>query len=168
MQLKKELALCGCSDSPDAFRTRLIDAMVTHFPGLTIDDLVCEPISALEYTTLIREAVSSESLADVVILKTLMNIRKKKSCPTGLKSHGTREKLTSKLLPFQWAGTAKSFRELTCDSFADMYKSRTIDNIVCHPREAMKLCNYVRKRGDNPSLTDHLILTTIMNVRKAG
>lgn len=168
MLLADELQACECNDSPEKFRARLIDGLMESYPGRTIDGLLCVPSDALEYCATIREGVGTESLHDAVILKTLMNIRKQKDCPTGLQSKGGRRMLKRELVNVGCELAARDFRELVGDCLADMYKSRTIDEMLCHPREARALCNYVRSRSGCASLTDELVLSTLVNVRKAG
>ncbi len=147
---------------------RLIDGIVDQYPGQTIDDLVCNPLQALDYCDSIRVGVGSECLADVVILKALMHIRKRKDCPTGLKPVRTRRMLKSELQACGCELLPAEFKQIVVDCLADMYKSRTIDELVCQPREARMLCNYARRRTNCSALPDQLILATLMNVRKAG
>ena len=168
MLLVNELQACGCNDSPEKFRERLINGLVAWFPGRTIDRLVCIPMDALEYCEKIRQDVGSQVLYDVVILKTLMNIRRRRDCPTGLNAGGSRQNVSQELVAAGCQLAADKFKELVVDCLADMYKSQTIDEMVCHPREAGALCNYVRLRSKCDNLTDGLILSTLMNVRKAG
>lgn len=167
MLLASELKACDCSDSPEKFKERLIDGLSEFYPGQTIDGLVCTPIEALDYCNKIREGIGSESLADIVILKTLMNIRKAKNCPSGLRSKRTRRVLSKELQSCGCELSPASFKELVGDCLADMYKSTTIDEIVCHPRQALALCNHIRMRASCGTLSDRLILSTLMNARKA-
>ena len=168
MLLVDELKACECNDSPEKFRVRLIEGLIEWFPDRTIDGLVCSPLEAIEYCLKIREGVGSDSLHDAIILKSLMNIRKRKDCPRGLKSSGTRRLLQSELEAVGCKMPANTFKQAVVDCLADMYKSQTIDELLCHPREAHALCNYVRLRLDCQNLSDQLILSTLMNVRKAG
>lgn len=168
MLLADELKVSECSDSPEKFKERLIEGVIGFFPGQTIDGLVCNPLQSLEYCNKIRAGVGTESLADVVILKALMNIRKRKDCPTGLKPLRTRRILKNELAACGCLVTPEAFKQLVVDGLADMYKNRTIDELVCHPREARMLCNYIRGRAECESMPDPLILSTLMNVRKAG
>jgi hypothetical protein len=168
MLLKQELAACQCKDSPEVFRDRLIRILTSQYPGRTIDALVCSPREALTYCNDVREEVGSECLFDGVILKALMNIRKRKDCPTGLRKPRSRRNLQRELQEAGCRMDASAFKELTIDCLADMYKSLTIDEIVCHPREAMALCNYARMRARCEHLPDDLILSTLMNIRKAS
>jgi hypothetical protein len=167
MLLAEELKVCACEDSPEKFRDRLIDEMTSSYPGKSIDDLVCNPLSSLGYCDRIRQGIGSECLYDVFILKSLLNIRKRKDCPTGLKRHRTRRVLSRELLNAGCRLLAGRFRELVNDCLADMYKSQTVDGLLCHPREAAALCNYVRNRSACNALSDELILSTLMNNRKS-
>lgn len=167
MQLSNELAVYGISETPSDFRRRLIERLLNDFPGRSIDSVVCRPRDAIRYCEMIRDDYESHP-PDVVILKTLMNIRRSKSCPTGLKSPQSRKRLKTKLSEIGCPIGEDEFRVLVSDCLADMYKSQTIDEVLCHPHEAAALCNYVRARGKSDVLTDELILTTIMNNRKAA
>lgn len=168
MLLADELSACRCELSPDDFRAQLIARLEEEFPGKNIDDLVCTPTDSLAYCNHIRSILNAPGLHDAVILKPLMNIRKRKDCPTNLKSSGVRRYLRKELKNAGcklWAG---AFRTLVVDCLADMYRNRTIDSVVCHPNEAAKLCGIVRTRSGCANLGDTLILSTLMNVRKAG
>lgn len=167
MRLDAELKAYEISETPAAFRKRLIDTLLKQLPGRSIDSIVCRPSDAAKYCDSIREQVASNP-PDVVILKTLMNLRKTKSCPTGLKSLTRRRPLEVKLTELGSRLGVDEFRDLVNDCLADMYKSQTIDGLLCHPVEAAALCRYVRARGKCPELTDELILVTLMNNRKAA
>jgi hypothetical protein len=167
MLLVDELTACECHDSPEKFRERLIDGLTTWYPGRSIDDLVCKPVEALGYCNQIREGVGSDYLYDVVILKSLLNIRKRKDCPTGLKLQRRRRVVKRELKNAGCQLEARAFKGLVGDCLADMYKSQTVDELVCHPREARALCNFVRRRLECEGLGDELILSTLMNNRKS-
>ena len=165
MKLSTELRAYGITESPDDFRERLIRGLIREFPDRSIDSVVCRPPDAIRFCEMIRGECES-SPPDVVILKTLMNIRKKKSCPTGLKSPLKKKRLKTKLREVGCGIDEDAFRELVSECLADMYKSQTIDELLCHPPEAAALCNHVRSRGKCQTLTDELILVTLMNNRK--
>ena len=167
MRLETELNAYGISETPDAFRTRLLDVLLKGFPERSIDSVVCRPDDAVKYCQMIRKEIASNP-PDVVILKALMNIRRNKSCPTGLKSPTPKKKLKSKLKDIGWSIGDVAFRELVDDCLADMYKSQTIDEVLCHPPEAAALCVHVRTRADSDVLTDEIILGTLMNNRKSA
>ena len=168
MKLVEELQAGECADSPEKFRERLVDHLIDSYPETTIDELVCTPDLALSYCNGIRDQVGSEFLSDVVILKALMNIRKQKSCPKGLKSRGRRRNVKRELLNAGCDLSPDLFKDLVVDCLAAMFRDLTIDELVCQPREARPLCNYVRSRAECRGLTDNFILSTLMNVRKAG
>lgn len=167
MRLSAELNAYGISETTDAFRARLLDTLLKGFPGRSIDSVVCRPHDAIKYCQMIRKEITSDP-PDVVILKALMNIRRNRSCPTGLKSPTSKKKLKSKLKDIGCSIGEVAFRELVDDCLADMYHSQTIDEVLCHPPEAAALCVYVRTRGDSDVLTDEIILGTLMNNRKSA
>ena len=167
MRLSTELIAYGISETPDAFRDRLIAKLLDAFPGRSIDSVVCRPHDAIKYCQMIRKDTTSNP-PDVVILKTLMNIRRKSSCPTGLKSPKARKHLKSKLNEIGCDIDDGEFRELVNDCLAEMYHNQTIDELLCHPLEAAALCVYVRNHGRSDVLTDEIILGTLLNNRKAA
>jgi hypothetical protein len=166
MKLIDELQACECTDSREKFRERLVDALQEQFTGTTIDDLVCAPDDAIRYCDFLRSETGCPNLLDAVILKTLMNIRKSKECPRDLKKRRTPQRLQTALKDAACDLRPDQFRDLANDCLADMYKNRTIDELVCHPRESRALCNYVRAKAGCSILTSELILRTIMNSRK--
>ncbi|MCO8124510.1 hypothetical protein NHH03_22415 [Stieleria sp. TO1_6] len=167
MRLKAELAACKSSDTPEQFKKRLLGLFAEHMPGKTLDDLVCEPSQAREYCEIVRKDTDLEWMPDVVPLKTLLNIRKKKDCPKGLKRERTNRRLDKRLKDAGCKMKPDAFRDLLVNAHVDMYKNQTVDNLVCHPREARQLCQFVRNKAKCPDLSDEMILSTLMNVRKA-
>lgn len=168
MDLALELELCHCPDSPEKFKERLIDTLISEFPGTTIDALLCEPDNAISFCNAIRQGIGVEDLSDVVMLKTLLNIRKRKDCPPGLKKGGKTRLLERELVAAGCDMSPGNFRPFVVDCFASMYKSRTIDELLCHPLEAKMLCEWIRKQPSCEQLPNSLILSTLINVRKAG
>lgn len=167
MLLKDELVTYGVSDSPAEFRDRLIAGLVEWYPGRSIDGLVCIPKDSDAYCHRIRDQMDCQDLPLVVILKTLMNRRRSKKCPTGLARKGSKIHLASALREFDCLASPSGFRALVSDCLADMYKSRTIDEILCYPKQSKELCDYVRSSIACEKLPDELILTTLMNNRKS-
>jgi len=166
MQTKTELRLVGITESLAQFRERLINRLIEAFPGYTIDCLLCTPEDASRFVQLIRDELDCPGLNGAVILGSLINIRKRKDCPTGLKGSRARRKRQQELQSAGCSLHLKEFQDLACDCLADMYKSRTIDSVLCYPNEAQGLARYVRRRAGCGMLDDELILSNIMNVRK--
>lgn len=168
MRLSTELQACGCTDSPEKFKERLVETLETEFPGKTIDDLLCQPDDAIKYCELITDQVGAEWLPHAVILKALQNIRKSKQCPTNLKPRRTRISLEASLKSAECNCTPVEFRDLVIECIASMYRDITIDVLLANPRQAKDLCRFVRRMAESPLLEDHLILRTAMNSRKAA
>jgi len=167
MRLADELVASNCTFSEDDFRLILLKRLTSTYPDRTIDDLLCTPADADAYCDEIRRDIDNDNINNAVILKTLVNLRKSKSAPTRGNARSPRN-LTRELSSIGWTGTVDDFKDFVIDRFADMYKSRTIDELLCHPREAHELCKFVRNRSGITTLTDDLILSTLINVRKAG
>lgn len=166
MRLKTELEACGCNDSEERFKQRLIDE-IAEFGDMTIDDLLCDPVSAARYCDAIRQQVGTQWLHNAAILKPLLNIRKCKNCPPGLKSRRQRTHLGNALKDAQCGYSPDEFKELLIECHTSMYRDQTIDGLLCHPAEAKALCSFVRAKTGS-SLSDPLILRTLMNIRKAA
>lgn len=59
------------------------------------------------------------------------------------------------------------FRDILVDHMFNGFGSWTIDDLLCHPAEALEYCEGVRKRtGGN--IPDYVILKTLLNIRKCG
>ncbi|GAB5405480.1 MAG: hypothetical protein Aurels2KO_37110 [Aureliella sp.] len=168
MALVAELGACGVEDSADRFRSQLLAALPVVCEGMTIDSMLCNPTASLRFCEHIRDTHGAESLHDALILRTLINIRKSKDCPPGLGGKGPRRSLKRELANSNCAMTAAEFRDFVGDCLASMYKGRTVDEIVCYPRQAMSLCNFTRRKSACSALDDSLILGTLMNVRKSS
>jgi hypothetical protein len=167
MRLVTELRVCGCQDSPQKFKERLIDRLVNSFPNRTIDDLVTVPDDARRFCDLIREEMDGSGLSDAAILKALMNIRRSKSCPPGLKSKRTRTNWTKFIRDAGISLDPERFYEQLVDGLASMYKDSTVDEMLCHPVEAKKYCDYMRRCLTNRSLSDEKLLRPLLNYRKS-
>lgn len=167
MNLNDELELYGFFGGPERFRTLLLETLEEVFPGSTIDSILCQPSNALDYCKVVRKAIAAPRLLDAVILKALVNLRKVKRCPKGLGGRITRRNLRKELQMCGCDLEPHEFRTLVADCFADMYKSRTVDELLSYPPEAEGLCLYVRGQAGCRQLPFDLILATLMNNRKS-
>jgi len=75
-KLQDELKECGCELEPEQFRELLEERKMTTSPAWTIDDLVCHPDEAKNFCNLIRQETNCPKMADDLILRTLMNVRR--------------------------------------------------------------------------------------------
>lgn len=165
MSLKAELKAHGLSDSTEKFKERLRDALESQFPNYTIDDLLCEPAKASAYCEHLRLGIDCEEIGSHVFLKALVNMRKAGNGPTTPDRDVTRRPLSKKLEEAGSTLEPRTVSEKIVDEFASMYKSRTVDDVLCYPAQASDFCQVVRRKlGDK--LPDKLILQTLMNERK--
>lgn len=149
------------------FKHHLIAGLMDWFPGRTIDSLVCAPKDAKDYCRLVREHLAVEGLNDYEILKTLMNIRRAKQCPTGLKPRRTRT-LINKVLERVGCGLAQEqFEDILTDLVPGVCRDRTVDDLCCYADQALDYCERVRRATDCAGLTDNEILRSLMNIRKS-
>jgi hypothetical protein len=77
-------------------------------------------------------------------------------------------KLTEHLKAAGWDRDADSFRDALVDIFAEMFRAWTDEELLFNPREAIQFCNVARSRLRTKDLPDHVILRTLVNVRKRG
>ncbi|MDM4014673.1 hypothetical protein [Roseiconus lacunae] len=149
------------------FKEQIITLLQSEFPGRTIDGLICRPDEARIFCDKLRNVIGSSRLPDVIPLKSLLNIRKSKSCPTGLKGKGQRRVLATELRRIGCGLSPDGFRDVLVNAHVDMYKDQTVDTMLCHPTESKGLCDFVRRKTGQDVLTDEFILSTLMNVRKS-
>lgn len=76
-------------------------------------------------------------------------------------------KLGQELRSHGYLADPESFRETLVDVMFNGYGSWTIDDLLCHPEDALEYCRVVRQlTGSN--LPDEFILKTLLNIRKRG
>lgn len=63
---------------------------------------------------------------------------------------------------------ADDFREMVVELRAVLFPAWSIDETVCHPIDAIRLCGAARRRAGCNDLPDDLILRTLMNCRRRG
>lgn len=76
-------------------------------------------------------------------------------------------KLETELRECGLAMDAKMFRELVSSRHVETHPSWTEDELTCHPDAAKAFCNAIRNEVQAP-VPDHVILRTLLNVRKSG
>ncbi len=60
------------------------------------------------------------------------------------------------------------FLSLLMDAHHQVCPAWTIDELVCHPRDAIRFCDHVRSQQGCEDLLDDVILKIHMNNRKRG
>lgn len=80
VNLSIELRNVGYLEHPDHFRGVLRSIFNGHYPGWTDEELLYHPKEASNFCTTVRERSGAPGLADPVILRTLVNIRKRGGC----------------------------------------------------------------------------------------
>ena len=77
-------------------------------------------------------------------------------------------KLSDELKAAGYEGDVAAFRDRLTDVFVEMFRSWTVEELTFHPKEAVHLCNVVRRATGAPDLPDFVILRTLSNKRKKG
>jgi len=76
-------------------------------------------------------------------------------------------RLEDELEQFGCSLTAFAFREHLEKRKMDTSPDWTIDDLICHPKEAMEFAQMVRGELGCPALPDYVILRALMNIRKS-
>lgn len=165
MTLKKELIAHGCPDSAEKFRDRLVDTLRNRFSGYTIDMLLCRPEKAAEFAADVISETDGK-LDEFFVLHQLLNLRKRKDCPTELKGSRKRQTLVAALAEYDIDVDAEEFRDIIANSFLAIHRDLPPDRLLCLPTEAKAYCQHLRSTFQD--IPDELILRTLLNIRKKG
>jgi hypothetical protein len=166
VKLSENLKACGFEGTTDDFKSLLLETLRTNFPTATIDSVLSTPAIATKYCETIRECFPDANLHDAIVLGTLMNIRRRKECPKKLIG-GPSKVLLSKLLADGGCKmTVTAFRQLVAECLKRMCDGQSIHTVLCHPREALALCEYIRTKSQSDRLPHSLILKVLLSIRK--
>jgi hypothetical protein len=75
--LADELAAAGCDLDPEAFREMLVDLLHGMYRSWTDEELTCNPHESLRYCSEVRLRARAAELSDMLILRSLTNIRRR-------------------------------------------------------------------------------------------
>lgn len=166
MKLSENLKACGFDGSTEKFKSLLLETLRTNFPTSTIDSVLSTPAIATKYCETIRETNPDANLHDVIVLATLMNIRRRKECPSKLIGVPSKTRLSKLLSDGGCSLTVTEFRELAAACLEDMCDGQSIHAVLCHPREALALCEHIKTRSKSSELPHSLILKVLLSIRK--
>jgi len=85
----------------------------------------------------------------------------------GIKGKRMSRKLEDELKSCDCDFDPTAFRDLLEEQKAVTSPSWTVDELVCHPDKAMEFCEHIRNVAECETLTDPLILRTLMNARRS-
>ena len=162
-RLKTILEQLQCEFSSDEFEAKLDSYFDENYPEFTEDELLCRPPLAMEFCREIRTHFDNPEIPEEVICKTLQKLRKKGPAN---KERGRSTRISLKRA-LEGAGTrltSEQFRMMVVDSFNQSYPEWSADKLICNPTEAGQYCESIRQSV--PRLEDHVILRTLINVRK--
>jgi len=166
MKLSENLKACGFESSTEKFKSLLLETLRTNFPTATIDSVLSTPAVATKYCETIRETYPDANLHDAIVLGTLMNIRRRKECPKKLIGGPSKIKLSKLLSDGGCKMTITAFRKLVAECFRNICDEQSIHTVLCHPREALALCEYIKTKSEAASLPHSLILKVLLSIRK--
>lgn len=166
MKLSENLKACGFEGTPEEFRTILLESLKSDFPTSTIDAVLRTPAVATRFCEFVREQYPNANLHDAIILGTLMNIRRRKECPQKLIGAPSKVKLSTLLVDGGCAMPVADFRQLAANCLETMFQGQSIHEVLCHPREALALCEYIRVKCKAAPLPHSLILQVLLTYRK--
>jgi hypothetical protein len=166
MKLSENLKACGFDGSTESFKGLLLKTLQSDFPTATIDSVLNSPAIATRYCETIREQHIDANLHDAIILKTLMTIRRRRECPKKLIGGPSKVRLSKLLADGGCSMPVGGFRELVTACLKDMCDGQSIQAVLCHPREALALCEYIKAKSQFPSLPNSLILKVLWSIRE--
>lgn len=166
MKLSENLKACGFEGTSEGFEAMLLESLRTDFPTSTIDAVLRTPAVATRFCEFVREQFPSANLHDAIVLGTLMNIRRRKECSPKLIGNPSKVKLSKLLADGGCSMGVSDFRELVASCLETMCKGQSIHQVICHPREALALCEYIRSKSRAVSLQHSLILQVLLTYRK--
>ena len=166
MKLSEKLKACGFNGTPESFRSMLLESLRSDFPTSTIDAVLRTPAVATRFCEFVREQFPNANLHDALILGTLMNIRRRNECPQKLIGLPSKVKLSTLLADGGCTMGVADFRQLAAACLETMCKGQSIHQVLCHPREALALCEYIRVKCKAAPLPHSLILQVLLTYRK--
>ena len=166
MKLSENLKACGFDGTPEDFRGILLESLRSDFPTSTIDIVLRTPAAATRFCECIRAQFPDANLHDGLILGALMNIRRRKDCPPKLIGAPSKVKLSTLLADGGCSMEVADFRQLAAECLDTMCKGQSIHEVLCHPREALALCEYIRLKCKAAPLPHSLILQVLLTYRK--
>ena len=166
MRLSENLSACGFAGTTEDFKHLLLETLRTNFPTATIDSVLNTPAVATNYCEIIREAFPDANLHDAIVLGTLMTIRRRKECPKKLIGGPSKVSLSKLLADGGCSMKVSDFRQLVAACLKSMCGEQSIHTVLCHPREALALCEYIKTKSQAASLPHSLILKVLLSIRK--
>jgi hypothetical protein len=166
MKLSENLKACGFEETPEVFKAMLLESLRTDFPTSTIDVVLRTPAVATKFCEFVREQFPTSNLHDAIVLGTLMNIRRRKECPQKLVGGPSKVKLSKLLADGGCSMGVADFRKLVAACLETMCKGQSIHDVLCHPREALALCEYIKTKCKAAILPHSLILQVLLTFRK--
>lgn len=166
MKLSENLKACGFEGTPDAFKAMLLESLRSDFPTSTIDLVLRTPAVATRFCEFVREQFPGANLHDAIVLGTLMNIRRRKECSQKLIGAPSKVKLSKLLSDGGCPLGISDFRQLVADCLETMCTGQSIHQVICHPRESLALCEFIRAKSKASALPHSLILQVLLTFRK--
>ena len=166
MKLSENLKACGFDGSTEAFKSLLLETLRANFPATTIDSVLSTPAVATRFCEIIRESNPDANLHDSIVLGTLLTIRRRKECSKKLIGEPSKVKLSKHLSNGGCTMKVSEFRQLVAECLTNMFDGQSIHTILCHPRESLALCEYVKTKSQSSTLPHSLILKVLLSIRK--
>ena len=166
MKLSENLMACGFVGSTEDFKGLLLETLRANFPTSTIDSVLSTPAVATRFCEMIRESNPDANLHDALVLGTLMSIRRRKECPKKLIGGPSKVKLSKLLTDGGCSMGVTEFRRLVAGCLENMCEGQSIHTVLCHPREALALCEFIKTKSKAATLPHSLILKVLLSIRK--
>lgn len=80
MRLESELSSVGARIEADDFRDMIVELFHAHHRNATVADILVRPKLAINFCKIVRRQARARKIDDEVILRTLLNQRKRGLC----------------------------------------------------------------------------------------
>ncbi|MFO0886232.1 MAG: hypothetical protein U0894_18985 [Pirellulales bacterium] len=170
MNFKRILRNTPWSGDVKSFKKYIVKEFNKGRGKRTIDDVLCDPVSAKAFCEAVRESLGSSDFFDGLILAALLNVRKNPSLKT--QSDAKKKRPATLQAKLKQCGLSvadqKDLGAKITGSLREIFKGYTIDNILCYPDEALALCRDIKADDPYKGVSDELILRKLLSIRKAG
>jgi len=157
---------------PEALLERIIKASSNE------GDIVLDPFSGSGTTCVVAKRLRRRyvgiELSKNYVKKSLIRLADVAPAPADLpftadhrKDMAAMGKLVDELRQFGYEDDPEMFREAISDYMFNAYGSWTVDDLLCHPTDAIEFCNAIRA-SFGKQFSDAIILKTLLNMRKRG
>lgn len=169
MRLETELKAIGYQMDAETFQTEISDAWGILNRDCSIDNFMCRPWDHREFCTMIRHRLGLNETCDDLILRTLLNTRKR-GFSRQSQERQSRQQLKTEIRAIGLDIDPTKFKTAIHSVFEDVYKLFSVDQLLMRWRDSLHFCVLIRYALGMPDslAANELILRTLLNSRRKG